>query len=282
MNTFKNYRHLIQALWIALTNGYVYGFIEGKIYRGKTKKMCVPGLNCYSCPGALGACPIGALQAVLSSPHFRLSCYVAGFMMIVGSILGRFVCGFLCPFGFVQDMLYKIPLFGKCKNFKGHKYLVKLKYIVLIVFVIVLPSVVKDIVGGGQPWFCEYICPSGTLFGGLPLTIANPALRSAIGIRYVWKVALLVTILVISIKWYRPFCKYLCPLGAIYSVFNGFSLYRFEVDKEKCVKCGECQKACKMDIRTYETPNSPECIRCGDCKKACPKGAICTASYTIN
>lgn len=274
----KNTRHIIQALWIALTNGYVYGYIEGRIYTGKSKNICVPGLNCYSCPGALGACPIGSLQAVLGSAQFKVSCYVVGFMMVVGSIFGRLVCGFLCPFGFVQDMLYKIPLFKKRKNFKGHKYLVRLKYVILVLFVIILPLMVVDIAGTGAPWFCEYICPSGTLMGGVPLTLANAALKSAIGFRFAWKVTLLIIILIVSIKWYRPFCKYLCPLGAIYSVFNGFSLYRYRIDEDKCVKCGMCQEACKMDIKTYETPNHPECIRCGDCKRACPKGAICNVN----
>lgn len=279
MKKIKNIRHIIQALWIALTNGYVYGFIEGKIYTGKTKKMCLPGLNCYSCPGALGACPIGSLQSVLNSAQFRVSCYVIGFLMIVGSIMGRFVCGFLCPFGFVQDMLYKIPLFKKMKNFKGHKFLIKLKYVILLLFVLLLPALIQDAGGNGSPWFCEYICPSGTLMGGIPLLIARESLRTTIGIRFIWKAVLLITVLVLSIKWYRPFCKYICPLGAVYSIFNGFSLYRYEIDKNSCDGCGACQKACKMDIKVYETPNNPECIRCGDCMNACPHKAIHTCKY---
>lgn len=270
----SHFRHMIQACWIALTNGYVFGYLEGKIYTGNSKKMCVPGLNCYSCPGALGSCPIGSLQAVLDSAHFKASCYVLGFLMLFGSILGRFVCGFLCPFGFFQDLLYKIPVFKKCKNFKGHTYFIKLKYIILLLFVIVLPSFVVDVVGSGTPWFCEYICPSGTLMGGIPLTLLRPDLRAAAGIRFAWKMFLLVIILLLSMKWYRPFCKYLCPLGAIYSVFNSFSLYRFEVDQHKCIKCGKCQKVCNMDIKTFEKPNSPECIRCGNCKRECPMQAI--------
>lgn len=272
-------RLIVQALWTALTNGYVYGYTEGKIYTGQAKNICVPGLNCYSCPGAFGACPIGSLQAVLDSPTFKMSCYVFGFLMLFGSLLGRFVCGWLCPFGLVQDLIYKIPLFKnsilkKRKNLPGHKYLKYLKYVILIVFVILLPSLCVDSTGTGSPWFCEYICPSGTLLGGIPLTILNPELRRAIGGRYAWKIILLIIFLISDLIVYRPFCKYICPLGAIYGVFNPISLYRFEVDKESCVSCGICKNACKMDIKVWENPNSTECIRCGDCRNACPKGAI--------
>ena len=97
----KHLRLWVQVLFTALTNGYVIGFTEGKIYRGTSKKLCVPGLNCYSCPGAVGSCPIGSLQAVLGSKNYKFSFYVIGFLMIFGSLMGRFVCGWLCPFGLV-------------------------------------------------------------------------------------------------------------------------------------------------------------------------------------
>lgn len=267
-------RHIIQAMYLALTNGYIYGYMEGKIYTGKSKKICVPGLNCYSCPGAIGACPIGALQSVLDGPTFKFSCYVLGFLILFGSIFGRFVCGFLCPFGFVQDFIYKIPFFVKKKNIPGHKLFIKIKYIILILFVVLLPALVIYEWGFGKPWFCEYICPSGTLFGGIPLVISNETIRWAITGRFYWKMGLLILILLISIIYYRPFCKYICPLGAFYSVFNGFSLYRYEVDNSKCNKCGKCSEVCKMGIVPCDNPNSPECIRCGDCKRECPSKAI--------
>ena len=270
----KNFRHWFQAAWFALTNGYVQGFIEGKIYKGPTKKFCVPGLNCYSCPGALGSCPIGSLQAVLDSNKFRFSCYMFGFLMAVGTLFGRLICGWMCPFGFFQDLLHKIPFPAKKKNMPGHKYLKYLKYLILVVFVLILPSIVTNVAGVGSPWFCEYICPSGTLIAGIPLVLANSALRNAIGYRFLWKVFLLVVIIILSIKYDRPFCKYLCPLGAIYGWFNPIALYRFKIDETVCTKCGACQKVCGMDIKVWENPNSMECIRCGKCKNACPRHAI--------
>ena len=270
----RRLRLLCQAAWFALTNGYAAGFLEKKIYTGKLKSLCVPGLNCYSCPGALAGCPIGSLQAVLSSSSFTVSCYVLGFLMMFGTLLGRFICGWLCPFGLVQDLLHKIPFLGKKKNLPGHRFLRYGKYLVLGVFVILLPMTVVGVTGMGDPWFCKYICPSGTLFGGLPLLASNPTLRAAAGWLFSWKTLLLVAIVLLSIRYYRPFCKYLCPLGALYGLFNPVSLYRLRVDQSECVHCGKCQQVCGMDIPVWEKPNSIECIRCGSCKASCPTGAI--------
>ncbi|MCF0230561.1 MAG: 4Fe-4S binding protein [Parasporobacterium sp.] len=267
-------RHLVQAAFFALTNGYAAGFLTGKIYRGPTKAVCVPGLNCYSCPGALMACPIGSLQAVFQGKGFNLSCYVFGLIMAFGTICGRFVCGWLCPFGLVQDLLHKIPLFKKKKGLPGHKYLKYLKYAVLALMVIVLPLAVKNFAGLGDPWFCEYICPSGTLFAGIPLLAANKTFLGALGSRFILKASVLVLIVVLSIKYYRPFCKYLCPLGALYGFFNPIAFFRYTIDKDSCIKCGSCTEACRMGINVMENVNSEECIRCGDCKAACQKDCI--------
>ncbi len=268
----------VQICFTALTNGYATGFVKGKIYTGPGKKFCLPGLNCYSCPGSLGACPIGSLQAVLGDRNYNFAFYVIGFLILVGALTGRFVCGWLCPFGLVQDLLYKIPFPKKLKKLPGDKILRYLKYVILAGFVIILPLTVTDIVGQGSPWFCKYICPSGTLFGGIPLIAANPALQSVLGWLFTWKVAILVVLILLSVIVFRPFCKYLCPLGAIYGLFNPIALYRFQIDEHKCTNCGACQKACPMDIPVQKTPNSPECIRCGKCKASCPHSAICNAT----
>lgn len=264
----------IQILFLALTNGYVAGFLKGKIYQGPGKKICLPGLNCYSCPGALGSCPIGSLQAVLGSPKFNISFYVVGFFLFAGAVLGRVVCGFLCPFGLVQDLLYKIPFFKKRKNMPGHKVLVWLKYAVLVLMVIILPMFAVNAYGISDPWFCKYICPSGTLFGGIPLIAANEGLWQSLGGLFIWKFSVLLIILVWSLWVYRPFCKYLCPLGAVYGWFNPIALSRFRIKEEDCIHCKKCQNACPMDIPVYAKPNSTECIRCGKCVQTCPTECI--------
>lgn len=267
-------RHRVQILWAFLSNSYLAGFAKGKIYQGKLKNLCVPGLNCYSCPGALGSCPVGAMQAVVGSWNFKLTFYVAGFLMFTGALTGRFVCGWLCPFGLIQDLLHKIPFPKKIGIFPGDRLLRKLKYVIFLVFVILMPMFVVDLLGQGAPYFCKLICPAGTLEGGLPLVLLNKGMRGAIGWLYAWKNVLLVVILVLSVIIYRPFCKYICPLGAVYSLFQPISVFRYRVDQELCTHCGACAKACKMQVDPVKFPNHPECIRCGQCKKVCPTGSL--------
>lgn len=267
-------RKLVQALFAFTTNAHVQGFLQGKIYKGKLKNVCVPGLNCYSCPGALGACPIGAMQAVEGSTPYGISMYVLGFLVFTGILLGRFVCGWLCPFGWIQELLHKIP--GKKLKVpkKANAVLKWVKYGIFLVFVVLLPILTVDQFGLSTPYFCKYICPAGTLEGGIPLLLLNEPLRSTIGFLFTWKMGILILVIVSSILIFRPFCRYLCPLGAFYSLFNPISFYRYSVDKDKCTRCGKCARTCKMDIAAYKTPNSLECIRCGECIKACPVKAI--------
>ena len=274
MAKISKIRLIVQACFAALSNGYIKGFTQGSLYQGDIKYVCTPGLNCYSCPGAFASCPIGSLQATLNSRDYYISLYVAGILVVTGTFLGRFVCGFLCPFGLVQDLLFKIPFVKKIRTLPGEKFLRWFRYFILLVFVILLPVFVMDITGLGQPWFCKYICPAGTLEGGIPQTLLNENLRGAIGFLFKWKVSILVVTVISSIIIYRPFCRYICPLGAIYGLFNKVSFYRYKVDPDKCTKCGACQKICKLNIKVYENPNSLDCIRCGECKAGCPKKAI--------
>ncbi|MDY3085996.1 MAG: 4Fe-4S binding protein, partial [Blautia sp.] len=159
-------RGCIQAAATLLTNIHIPNVFKGQIYQGKAKTVCVPGLNCYSCPAATGACPIGAFQAVVGSSKFKFSYYITGFFILLGVLLGRFICGFLCPFGWFQDLLHKIP--GKKFSTARLKPLRYLKYIILIVFVILLPMLVTNSRGMGDPFFCKYICPQGVLEGAIP------------------------------------------------------------------------------------------------------------------
>ena len=267
-------KNIIQALATLATNANLKGFFEGRIYTGNTKVACVPGLNCYSCPGAVGSCPIGSLQAVIGSKKFSISYYVFGIMILIGALLGRLVCGLLCPFGFVQDLLYKIPTPKFKIPEKIDRPLRYLKYAILLVFVILLPMFLTNQFGLGAPYFCKLICPAGTLGGALPLLATNEGLRSTIGFLFFWKLSILIIIVALSIFTYRPFCKYICPLGAFYSFFNKIGFYKMEFVSDKCVNCGLCEKSCKMDINVRANPNSLECIRCGACTAACRHDAL--------
>lgn len=268
-------RASIQFLFTAATNSFIAGFAKGTIYKGKLKTVCLPGLNCYSCPGAYGACPIGAMQAVLNKRQgivSRIPFYVLGLIMLFGTVCGRLICAFLCPFGLVQDLLYKIPLPKKMKikPFRADKYLRYAKYAILVVFVIILPIVTVE----AFPWFCKLICPSGMLIGGIPLMSANEGLRNAAGVFTVIKLSILVCVVILSITLYRPFCKYICPLGAIYGLLNKVSLYHYEIDKSKCTDCGACARSCDMGVDLTKNIDSAECIRCGKCISVCHTGAL--------
>ena len=263
-------RKLIQLAAFGFTNSHIMNFPKGSLYKGSWKQFCNPGLNCYSCPAAGLACPIGALQAVSGSSEFQISFYVVGFLLAIGVLLGRFVCGFLCPFGLFQELLHKIP-FPKLKLWRGFRYI---KYFTLVFFVILLPIVATNYMGMGKPAFCEYICPAGTLEGGIPLLSTHPELRQTVGSLFTLKMIILVMTILGCLSIYRFFCKTICPLGAIYGLLNRISIYRLTVNTNKCVHCGKCSYICKMDVDPVENPNSAECIRCGECASACPTHAI--------
>lgn len=270
---FPSLRRCVQVAFSALSNGYIAGFLGKGLYQGAGKRLCLPGLNCYSCPGALGSCPIGALQAVLGSWKYRMSFYVVGFLLFLGALFGRFACGFLCPFGLLQELLHKIPVPGKCKNLPGHRHLIKLKYIVLASFVVALPLLAVDIAGQGQPWFCKWLCPSGTVSGWLQMLI-EPELRSQANLLFGWKSLLCAAILLLSAFVQRPFCKYLCPLGAAYGMVQKYALLRVRCNDGSCMHCGKCQNACPMGVDPSTAPGSAECIQCRACIDICPTKAL--------
>ncbi len=266
-------RLAFQLIYTIVTNGYVYGFMSGKIYRGNFKYACVPGLNCYSCPGAVASCPIGALQALLNQRNIQVPFAVLGFFFLFGSLFGRFVCGWLCPFGLLQDLLHRIPLFRKRKRLPLHRVLRRGRLLTLVLLVGVGSAFLFT--GFAKvPAFCKYLCPSGTFLGALPLMAADGALRGQAGGLFLWKLAVLAAIVVLSVKVYRPFCQYLCPLGAIYGWFNRFSLVQVRWDEGDCTHCMQCKKKCPLDLTPEEISVSAECIRCGACVEACPHECI--------
>lgn len=250
-------RRLIQVYAALLFNANIKGFIQGEIYTGPTKNVCIPGFNCYSCPGAVGACPLGALQNALASSGARAPYYVLGTLMLFGLILGRTICGWLCPLGLIQELFHKIPT-PKIQKNRFTSVLSWLKYVILGIFVLAIPLLYS-----GQhfpvPAFCKYICPAGTFEGAMAL-LANPvndAKFSMLNILFTRKFIIMVLIFTACVFIYRAFCRFLCPLGAIYGLFARLSVLGVKVEASECTHCQRCVSHCKVDIRRV---GDHECI----------------------
>ena len=264
-------RRLIQFYTALLFNSCLKGYITGDIFKGISKNLCTPGLNCYSCPGAVTSCPLGALQNSFSASNKTVPFYMLGILMLYGIMFGRWICGWLCPFGLFQDLLHKIKT-PKLKKNRFTRVLSFFKYVLLVLFVVVIPLLymTKDF---PLPAFCKYICPAGTVGGAIGLLInpENEGMFGMLGPLFTWKFALAVSFIVGAVFIYRIFCRFICPLGAIYGLFNKISIFGIKLDKNKCVNCGKCISVCKMDIHHV---GDHECINCGDCVSVCPTKAI--------
>lgn len=260
----------MQLYFALLFNANLKGFVTGNIYQGSSKKVCAPGINCYSCPGAIAACPLGSLQGAFSADRSTLY-YVGGILLLYSIFFGRMICGWLCPFGLIQELMHKIPT-PKLKKSPVTRILSFFKYVILVFFVFIVP-IMYAFRDTPLPTFCKYICPAGTLEGGIGLlsNAVNESYFSMLGPLFTWKFLLMVSILVGSIFVFRLFCRFICPLGALYGLFNRISLFGVKVEKSKCTDCGLCQAHCKVDIRHV---GDQECISCGSCVSVCPTKAI--------
>ena len=265
-------RRCVQFLSMLICNadlrGFAQGAAQGTVSRSPLKRLCVPGLNCYSCPGAIASCPLGALQNSLSQGRFPF--FVTGLLLLTGAALGRGVCAFLCPFGLIQELLYRLPS-PKLSKSPLTRRLSLLKYGFLILPAAALPLGAFFVYGFGEPFFCKFLCPAGTLEAALPLVLLNPALRELIGGLFFLKLAFLAVFAGSSVFIFRFFCRFICPLGVIYGFFNRFALFGMKIKEENCSHCGKCAVACKMDTRRAL---DRECIRCGECSGICPAGAL--------
>ena len=192
--------------------------------------------------------------------------YAAGVVILTGLFFGRAVCGFLCPFGLIQELLNKIP---SPKIFLPRKF-ARVKYFLLIAFVVIGPVTTQF----GEPTFCQYICPAGTLEAGLPLIAAQENLRAVLGNLFALKISILLGVIVGSVLVHRFFCRVMCPLGAIYGLMNRWSLYRIYFDESKCIGCNRCKKVCPIDLDPTREIDCAECVRCGRCVKICPTKAL--------
>ena len=272
-NTYRpGTRRLVQLYAALLYNANLKGFIDGHIYSGPLKSACVPGFNCYSCPGAIASCPLGSLQNALNAAGHTAPWYMLGILALFGVILGRTICGWICPLGLIQELLHLIPV-PKIKKSKVTRNLSYLKYVFLVVFAIAIPIWYGINKGIPFPGFCKYICPAGTLEGavGLLQNEANSTSFYQLKILFTRKWVIMLGIGLLCAFCYRSFCRFICPLGAIYGFFNRFSITGVKVDTDRCNGCGLCVRKCQMDVKHV---GDHECISCGKCIDSCAQGAI--------
>ena len=251
-------RTAVQAISAMALNSYVTQRI--------TKGLPCPALNCYACPAAAFACPIGSIQHFIGARR-KVPLYVLGVMGLVGALIGRASCGWFCPFGWLQELVYKLPV----PKLRLSNRLNWTRYVVLVVLVGVVPFITQE------PWFCK-LCPAGTLEGGIPMVLLSADLRALIGTLYWIKIGMLAGFLAWMSITRRPFCRWVCPLGALWSPFNPVSAFRLHVEQDVCTHCNRCQEVCPVDIRVHESPNAGACIRCLACVRACPQNCITATS----
>ena len=256
-------RRICQICSLIVANSYVVGLISRFIYTGPLKSFCVPFLNCASCPVAVFACPIGVMQHFVGL-HI-IPFFLIGFIGLIALSVGRMTCGWICPFGFLQEMMFKISK----KEIKIPDFLGFIKYAVLIFLVLLIPYFT------GEPWFSK-LCPVGTLTAAVPWLFLNPVnpfdgetviVSSYISPLFFIKILILFLLLYLFTMSKRPFCKVFCPMGAIFSVFNKVSIFKLKYNSSNCEMCELCEQECTAALSVTDDANSSHCVRCLKCTR---------------
>lgn len=257
------WRARVQALSTLLLNSYYL--------RGLSGGFCSPVLNCWACPSAISSCPIGAMQHYAAQARGALGqvsfwqligAYPLALMLVSGVLGGRLMCGWLCPFGWLQDLVGKL----RRRKLRLPAWTGYFRYAFLIGLVVLAPYCT------GEQWFSK-VCPQGALEGGILQPLVNPALRSGIGTLWYVKQGLLLAWLASFLFFRRPFCRMMCPLGAIFSLFYGTSLWQIRLNPYQCNNCGWCERTCPAGLDPRRQVGSSLCISCLECQ-GCPQGAI--------
>lgn len=221
--------------------------------------ICSPVFYCHSCPWATTACPLGVL---VNFGHLQMVPFITlGILGLVGTFGGRIICGWVCPFGLLQELLHRIP----GRKFRIPAKLSYVKYVVLVVFVLAVPFFLPN----ARFTFCDG-CPSSVLESTIPWAFAahwqpTPGMFNGFDTRFMVRAGIMLFTIVLVILVSRGFCRVFCPLGAIFGLFNRFSLFRYNLAHKECNSCTACAKVCPVEIDPVKEMNTAECIRCYEC-----------------
>ena len=219
--------------------------------------ICSPVFHCYSCPLATFACPIGVL-ANFSALHL-FPFLAVGTLLVVGGLMGGFVCGWVCPFGFLQDLLGRVPL----PKFEPPAWTGHFRYVVLAGLVLAIPY----LYGEEHPLFFCRVCPAGAIEAALPNTVQTALAGEQVAWPSVTKTVILVAFLGSALLMWRPWCTMFCPLGAIFGLFNRMSAVYLRFHPHHCQDCHMCRKLCHYGGFRDGLANELQCIRCLDCTR---------------
>jgi len=233
-------------------------------------------------------------------------------IILTAILVSRSLCGWVCPFGFIQDLLGYVKKVHTRVSPRTHESMIKVKYLVLAATLFISGTLAITLAAGvGQSYKASLgedfakapfnaLSPADTLFAVMPRivlevdhaiptlmeTTASDAAGTVVkGILsaplLLWfRLAIMIGIIVLAVYIPRSWCRYFCPNGALMGLLSHFSFLGLKRDPVKCTKvgCRLCVEACPMMVRILDLPwekfNDPDCIYCLKCTDACPTKAI--------
>jgi len=259
----KSRRRVVQTVSLIALNTNLVAVLS-------LRRFCLPIMNCEACTFAWLGCPVGMMSRSIA--FLQVPWLVIGGVLLVGAVMGRFLCGWVCPMGFLQDLLYKI----RGPKFRLPAFTSWFKYAFLLVTVVGVAYFVQDY-ENSKLFFCRYCPTSAIQVMGPNLLGGGVALDSF----FVLKVSVLALVVVLAIAHHRSFCKVMCPVGAMVALTNRFSLFSIRLKKDQCIECRKCDRSCPMDVPVSQSKEHGkpvnrklECIGCLSCEESCPTGAI--------
>jgi len=182
------------------------------------------------------------------------------FFAVLAVVGSKLICGWACPFGALQELIYHVPVLGRLK--KRRLPFVVTNSIRLALFTVML-LLLFGVVGGQN--------------GLVIYHYVNPFNLFNLDVETVWIGVTIVVVLVVSVGFYRPFCQFICPFGLLSWLLERISPFRVRINHSRCVDCGACVRACPLDAAKGRVARKwfpADCFSCARCLNVCPTDAI--------